>query len=152
LRFWFGVCGCSAAAGLGGFCSGCILFSELSLGWGECGWRGDLGVSDWKVRGKIFLGVLKWARRNDGFYLAGQVGSGGFARGVGAPLSVGRAVECVICETNLGNGFVFENLVMRVTCLPGFESTGRVVGTNGYNRSLLSQNQSPLQESPKAND
>jgi hypothetical protein len=42
--------------------------------------------------------------RGGGWILLGRAsGKQGFR------LSVGRAVECVICETNLGSGFVFEN-------------------------------------------
>jgi hypothetical protein len=39
----------------------------------------------------------------------GKREAGASHSGWGLRLAVGRAVECVLCETNLGSGFVFEN-------------------------------------------
>jgi hypothetical protein len=79
-----------------------------------CGWRGDLGVSGWKVRGEIFLGVLKWPRWSDGFYLAGQVGSRGFASPMGGFM--------FFAKRTWGAGSFLKISVMHVPSLPGFES------------------------------
>jgi hypothetical protein len=75
---------------------------EKNRGIGDPG--SETGTERYVHRG----GLPAWAGRLLGTYFSVPF----------SPAAIGRLVFCVICETNLGNGFVFANLCGECDILP----------------------------------